>query len=317
MALGTTIASKGVARNFAAMQLRQAWSRAVGTVIAALSCTFIHCAHAAHGTHGSAVAPLASRSIRADVDMVRIPGGASIAGSTPAEREAAYQASLATSGSDSARRNHWFDVEAAPHPVMLGDFSIDRRPVTQAQFAGFVHARHLYGPVIGREAWRAQGFRQNYDTEVVRFLWRTDQPPAGRDDHPVVLVTWAEADEFCRWRGARLPTAEEYEKAARGVEGRVYPWGDDFAADRLNSGVAGPGDTVRVGSFPDGASPYGVLDMAGNVFHWTSTPWPGRAAHMTVKGSAWDDFAGLGRGAALHSRLRTARHVLVGFRCAM
>ena len=293
-----------------AMQLRQAWSRMVGTVIAALSCTVIHCAHSA------AVAPLASSSILADVDMVRITGSASIAGSTPAERETAYQASLTTSGSDSACRNHWFDVEATPHVVMLDGFSIDRRPVTQAQFAQFVQARHLLGPVIGREAWHAQGFRQNYDTEVVRFNWRNDQPPAGRNDHPVVLVTWAEADEFCRWRGARLPTAEEYEKAARGVDGRVYPWGDDFAANRLNSAVAGPGDTVPVGSFPNGASPYGVLDLAGNIFHWTSSSWPGRATHMTVKGSAWDDFAGLGRGAALHSRPRTARHVLVGFRCA-
>lgn len=284
--------------------------RSAGAVLGIFAC--IHCA----GSPTVAIAPVASNTIRANVDMVRIAGGASIAGSTPAERETAYQASLATSGSDSARANHWFDVEAAPHAVMLGDFSIDRRPVTQAQFAEFVRARRLPGPFISRDAWHAQGFRQNYDTEVVRFHWHNDQPPPDRDDHPVVLVTWAEADEFCRWRGARLPTAEEYEKAARGVDGRIYPWGADFAADRLNSGVAGPGDTVPVGSFPEGASPYGVLDMAGNTFHWTSTPWPGRATHMTVKGSAWDDFAGLGRGAALHSRPRTARHVLVGFRCA-
>ncbi len=261
------------------------------------------------GHHTVAVVPHVAE------DMVLIPGGDFIAGSSPSERDAAYQASLETSGNDGARRNRWFDVEAPPHHMTLATFSIDRRSVTQAQFAVFVRAQHMRGPFIDRAAWLAQGFRQNYEREVARFNWHTQQPPADRADHPVVLVTWAEADAYCRWRGARLPTAAEFEKAARGVDGRAYPWGDPFDPDRLNSAVHGPSDTVPVGSFPDGASPYGVLDLAGNIFHWTSTPWPARANHFTVKGSAWDDFAGIGRAAALHGRLRTARHVLVGFRC--
>jgi formylglycine-generating enzyme required for sulfatase activity len=110
------------------------------------------------------------------------------------------------------------------------------------------------------------------------------------------------------------------EKAARGAEGFAYPWGNEFDADKLNSQVRGPGDTVPVGSFPEAASPYGVLDLAGNVFQWTSTPWPpgagADAERYTVRGSAWDDWAGLGRGAAWHGRPKGVRHVIVGFRCA-
>jgi formylglycine-generating enzyme required for sulfatase activity len=139
----------------------------------------------------------------------------------------------------------------------------------------------------------------------------------------VVLVTWAEADRYCAWRGAqvgavrRLPTADEFEKAARGEHGAIYPWGDAFDASKLSSAVAGPRDVVDAGSVPAGASPYGVLDAAGNVFQWTSTPFGDPADRkMTVKGSAWDDYAGVGRGASAHGRPRSARHVIVGFRCA-
>jgi formylglycine-generating enzyme required for sulfatase activity len=138
----------------------------------------------------------------------------------------------------------------------------------------------------------------------------------------VVLVTWADAAAYCAWRGAvvgqrrRLPSAAEYEKAARGPEGSVYPWGSEFASEKLNSQVSGPKDTMAAGSFPGGASPYGMLDAAGNVFQWTATPWPHKRDGMTVKGSAWDDFAGVGRGASLHGRKKHVRHVIVGFRCA-
>jgi formylglycine-generating enzyme required for sulfatase activity len=141
----------------------------------------------------------------------------------------------------------------------------------------------------------------------------------------VVLVSWDDAAAYCAWRGQvvghprRLPSAHELEKAARGVEGLAYPWGVTFDRSKLNSAVGGPRDTVTVGSYPDGQSPLGVLDTAGNVFQWTATPWPPgepAGARMTVKGSAWDDFGGLGRGAAWHGRVRTVRHVIVGFRCA-
>ena len=109
------------------------------------------------------------------------------------------------------------------------------------------------------------------------------------------------------------------EKAARGAGGLIYPWGNGWDPTALNSAVAGPGDTVPVGSHRPGGD-WAVLDLAGNVFQWTSTPWPidaGAAAPArAVKGSAWDDHAGVGRGASIHGRPRQARHVIVGFRCA-
>jgi formylglycine-generating enzyme required for sulfatase activity len=101
-----------------------------------------------------------------------------------------------------------------------------------------------------------------------------------------VLVTHAEAEGYCAWRGAehgetrRLPTSAEYEKAARGEGGFAYPWGSAYEASKLNSAVQGPRDTTPVGTYADGASPFGVLDLAGNVFHWTSTPAPDEPGEM-------------------------------------
>jgi len=118
----------------------------------------------------------------------------------------------------------------------------------------------------------------------------------------------------------RLPSAHEFEKAVRGTEGQFYPWGIEFDSKKLNSGMSHLRDTIPVGSIPEGVSPFGVLDTAGNIFQWTATPWPpggtSASGKMTVRGSAWDDFAGLGRGAAWHGRTHSIRHVIVGFRCA-
>nr|HEX4312787.1 SUMF1/EgtB/PvdO family nonheme iron enzyme [Kofleriaceae bacterium] len=249
--------------------------------------------------------------------MIAIPAGAYIAGSTRAERDRAYDDYLATAHADTARAQHWFEREAPRHTAELPAFRVDATPVTNAAYAEFVAATGTPPPAITAAAWAAQHLAQDYDREVARFVWPSATPPAGRGDHPVVLVTHAEAAAYCAWRGGRrLPTADEFEKAARGRAGRVYPWGDDYDAARLDSAVAGPRDTAPVGSFPAGASPYGVLDLAGDVFEWTATPFTADASKFTVKGAAWDDFGGVGRGAALHGRPATLRHAIVGFRCA-
>lgn len=268
--------------------------------------------------HAHAVAsPL---SLAADQQMIAVPAGQYVAGSTPEERQAAYDDYRDSAGADTARAQRWFDREEDRHVATLPAFRIDLMPVTQAQFAEFVRAGLAPPPAIEATAWAAQGFRQDFATQVTRFVWRDGRPPAGREDHPVVLVTWSEAERYCAWRGElvaeprRLPTAAEFEKAARGESGLAYPWGNAFVADKLNSAVGGPGDTVPAGSFVPGASPYGVLELAGNVFQWTSTP--ATRSEVTVKGSAWEDFAGVGRGASWHDRPRTVRHVIVGFRCA-
>ena len=96
----------------------------------------------------------------------------------------------------------------------------------------------------------------------------------GYEDHPVVGVTWHGAQAYCKWRSAlersecRLPTEAEWEKAARGCLGRRYPWGNDFAKEKCNTDESGIEDTSKTGSFPDGRSAYGCLDMAGNVLEW-------------------------------------------------
>lgn len=267
----------------------------------------------------AAAAPL---SLAADDRMITVPAGQYVAGSTPEERAQAYDDYQQTSGTDTARDNKWFDREEERHVEQLTAFRLDLMPVTQSQFAEYVNAGHARPLVIDAAVWSAQGFTQDYATEVERFIWRDGRPPAGREDHPVVLVTWTEADRYCAWRGElagakrRLPTAHEFEKAVRGDGGISYPWGNTFEATKLNSGVGGPRDTVPVGTFTVGASPYGALDLAGNVFQWTSTPAPDGAGKMVVKGSAWEDFAGVGRGASGHGRAQTVRHVIIGFRCA-
>lgn len=265
----------------------------------------------------SRIAPL---SLAADARMVLVPAGQYIAGSTPEERAAAYDDYLESAGHDAAREHKWFDREEDRRVTTLEAFRIDLLPVTQAQYAELVATGAAPAPTIDEAGWKAQGFTQDYATEVARFVWRDGRPPSGREDHPVVLVTWHDANRYCAWRGEqrgeprRLPTAPEFEKAARGEGGLAYPWGNTFEADKLNSAIEGPKDTTPVGSFVEGASAFGVLGLAGNVFQWTSTP--GDAGKMIVKGSAWEDFAGLGRGASGHGRANDARHVIVGFRCA-
>lgn len=261
----------------------------------------------------------AALSLAADVHMVTVPGGQYVAGSTPEERAQAYDDFLTTAGNERARDEKWFDGEQDRHLEHLPAFRIDLMPVTQSQYAEFVAATGARAPAIDEAAWKAQGLAQDYAL-VARFVWKAGEPPPGKLDHPVVLVTYDEAAAYCAWRGKqagesrRLPSAMEYEKAERGDGGLAYPWGNTYEADKLDSAVKGPGDTVPAGQFTNGASPYGVLDLAGNVFEWTSTPYSNDK--RTVKGSAYEDFGGVGRGAGRHGRVPTLRHIIIGFRCA-
>jgi formylglycine-generating enzyme required for sulfatase activity len=262
----------------------------------------------------------------ADAQLVSIPAGQYVSGSTPEERESAYDDYLTTAGHDGAREHDWFGKEAERQVAESGAFQIDLMPVTNAQYAELVATGGAPAPTMDEATWKTQGFAQDWETEVARFVWPGASPPMNREEHPVVLVTWDQAVAYCSWRGTlvgaerRLPTAAEYEYASRGHDGLVYPWGNQFEHKNLNSAVKGPKDTLPVGGFPGGASPNGVLELAGNVFQWTSTPWPPgapvSARERTVRGSAWDDHAGVGRGASWHGRPRDARHAIVGFRCA-
>jgi len=154
------------------------------------------------------------------------------------------------------------DNEKPEHIVYLDAFWIYKYEVTNAQFTEFLNT---------------QG---NQEEDGVTWLDASD-PDArihqqggewvaddGYEDHPVVEVSWYGADTYCQWAGGRLPTEAEWEKAARGTGGSKYPWGDTSPTCNLAKFADCPGQTVSVGSYPNGASPYGALDMAGNAWEW-------------------------------------------------
>ncbi|MGH2898091.1 MAG: formylglycine-generating enzyme family protein, partial [Solirubrobacteraceae bacterium] len=225
--------------------------RAVGLVVAlvlglALVVGLLAGCAAGPGATGHAMSPLAGHApltLAADDRMIAIPDGRYVNGSTLEERAAAYDDFQAVAGEDTARAEKRFEHEADRHSARLPAFRIDLMPVTQAQFAEMVSVDHVAAPGIDEAGWKAQGLPHDYAREVARFAWSGGKPPDGREDHPVVLVTWTEADRYCAWRGAlrgekrRLPTADEVEKAVRGEDGLAYPWGNNFEPDKLNSAV--------------------------------------------------------------------------------
>jgi len=156
-------------------------------------------------------------------------------------------------GSDPSVDKDAMDLEQPQHTLYLPDYYIARTPVTNAQYAAFVEAT---------------GHRQPQH-------WKDGKPPSGKEDHPVVWVSWHDAVAYCDWlaevtgKPYRLPSEAEWEKGARGSDGRIYPWGNEWDVERCNSQKGGEGDTTPVGAYPEGASPYGLLDVAGNVWEWT------------------------------------------------
>jgi formylglycine-generating enzyme required for sulfatase activity len=250
--------------------------------------------------------------------VVAIPAGPFVAGSHEGEREAAYRLDEAAYGHSVTRDNRWYAGERPRGSHETGAFFITVSPITNAQYAAFVGATGHAVPDVEAETWRS--YRLVHPFERTRkYAWIEGRPPEGRADHPVVLVTHDDARAYAAWlsdeTGARwrLPNELEWEKAARGTNGRRFPWGDAWDPSRLNSADAGPFDTTPVGSFPGGASPFGVLDAAGQVFEWTaSEAKPGR---FIVKGGSWDDKGcGVCRPAARHSRPADLKHILIGFR---
>jgi hypothetical protein len=174
--------------------------------------------------------------------------------------------------------------------VHLGDYWIGKYPVTNAQFARFVEETQY----AAGDGWRKA------------FM-------PGKERHPVVCMSWHDATAFCEWAGVDLPSEEQWEKAARGSDGRTYPWGNQWEADRCSAESKG---TTPVDQFRAGASPFGCYDMVGNVWEWCAdeVEWP--YALRVLRGGSWDHFAGDVH-AASHSVLDAYhRYADFGFRCA-
>ena len=204
------------------------------------------------------------------------------------------------------------EVERPPHTVFVDAFEIDQFEVTNEQFERFIAETGYITDAekAGETPWRAYA--------------------GGKPKHPVVKVSWNDAKAFCEWAEKRLPTEAEWEKAARGTDGRTYPWGNAWDVDKANTKDAGYRGTTIVGSFPSGASPYGVMDMAGNVAEWTSDwfqPYPGYPGgdgeaqyfgekYRVIRGGGWFSDQELVRTTERSASSVELANDDVGFRCA-
>lgn len=150
--------------------------------------------------------------------------------------------------------------------IYLDAYWIDQTPITNAMFALFLNEMHAKEK---KELERGIIWFINERIVDVKGQYKVMD---GFDDHPVMGVTWYGAQAYCNWAGRNLPTEAQWEKAARGMDGRTYPWGETDPNPELLNYEFGDalGDTKPVGAYPDGASPYGALDMAGGVWEWVS-----------------------------------------------
>jgi eukaryotic-like serine/threonine-protein kinase len=202
------------------------------------------------------------------------------------------------------------------HTVYLDAYWIDQTEVTNAMYAKCVAARVCNPP-------------RNTSTSTRSDYYGSSEFA----NYPVVYVYWPDAQAYCAWAGRKLPSEAEWEKAARGTDGRIYPWGDEPPNSDLLNYHWNLGDTTQVGSYPAGASPYGALDMAGNVWEWvydwygkdyyTASPHdnpggPLSGNHHVIRGGSWSSIAWNLRSAMrywIDPKGRT--YVDYGFRCAL
>jgi serine/threonine-protein kinase len=156
----------------------------------------------------------------------------------------------------------WFVNEQPARAVALAEYWIDHTEVTNTAFAAFLTDIGATESQMGDALliWSSASRVEYRDGG-----WHVEPPYA---EHPMAGVTWFGAQAYCKWAGRRLPTEAEWEKAARGTDGRIFPWGNHDATCLLANYGACVGETTPVGSYPSGASPYGAMDMAGNVWEW-------------------------------------------------
>ncbi|NET10409.1 MAG: formylglycine-generating enzyme family protein [Merismopedia sp. SIO2A8] len=232
------------------------------------------------------------------------------------------------------RQRRWFDREPQQQVRSLPGFCIQKNLVTNADYHQFTQTTGHRAPDISETDYQTQGFLVHPYSSVERYRWIDQQYPPGSDHHPVVLVSYNDALAYAEWKGTqdqvqyRLPTAEEWEKAARGTEGIYFPWGNEWMDDATNwaetyqlttvpnhsAQIQEPG-TTAIATFPLSQSRYGINDMAGNVFEYTSTlRRRNNRTRSVMKGCSWDDLPGFCRAAYEHTRPIESRHILFGFR---
>ncbi|MBC8187655.1 MAG: SUMF1/EgtB/PvdO family nonheme iron enzyme [Proteobacteria bacterium] len=232
-------------------------------------------------------------------------------GSRPEEIDRAISICKAGGGrGDECARSVFADERL--RTVTLAAFDIDRNEVTNAKFAQFsAQTNHV-----------STAEQRGYSWDITRCHgcnWRHPRPSLDAQKHPrdpVVHVSWADALAYCEWRGARLPSEDEWEYTARGSERRSYPWGDDWDESRVRNLHATGIGLEPVGSHPDGATPEGILDLAGSVWEWTSTPSVS-GERKIFKGGSWaEGNPAYLRSAAFSEDDPDYSSISLGFRCA-
>jgi iron(II)-dependent oxidoreductase len=216
--------------------------------------------------------------------------------------------------------------EKPQHTVLIKPFFLDILPVSNADFAKFLNLQ-------GLQNQQGETFYDHQDSDA-RIHWHNSawQADSTYERHPANEVSWVGARDYCAWLNKRLPTEAEWEKAARGTDGRKYPWGNTVPHPKLAPFGAPYNSSVPVDAFPDGVSPYGILDMAGNQWEWVSSiyqPYPYKADDgrenqnagpvRSTRGGGHDskveEITTTHRGRFL-SRNPKAGHHNIGFRCA-
>jgi formylglycine-generating enzyme required for sulfatase activity/Cdc6-like AAA superfamily ATPase len=187
-------------------------------------------------------------------------------------------------------------------------FKIDIYPVTNRQFKAFIDA----GGYNEDGFWSKEGrtWRNEEKVTLPRY-WKEEK--WNQPEHPVVGVSYYEAQAFARWAGKELPTEQQWERVARGIDGREYPWEGGFDKEKCNTMESGIGKTTRVTRYPNGISPVGCYDMAGNVWEWTQSFYD--KDRIVLRGGSWDIDRGYARCADRIWDSPSNRYDFVGFRC--
>jgi formylglycine-generating enzyme len=254
-------------------------------------------------------------------DMAFVRGGKFVRGSSFEQNKAAYKTCRKY---DKSCKLWWFSDEYPLKLVNLDSYLIDIYEVTNAKYSEFVKATR-HPPALDDSCTTDACWEGN--------LWKENSFPSVIRNQPVTQVSWYDAEAYCKWRGKRLPTEAEWEKAARGPSGSLFPWGNAYPKGRATFKKKWKGiyTMTNVGTYPTGVSVYGVHDMAGNVWEWVDD-WYSRTYYThgtkdnphgyedgefkTLRGGSWVNYANTLRSAFRRWSRPDVKFNDSGFRCA-